>query len=345
MKNELIKSKFINKNNIGKYMALFILLGVALLLPQFITSNYLISVFINCFIYASLGIAWNIISGYGGQVSWCHSAFVAIGGYTGILLYNNYGISPFLSIPVAMLISLVVASIIGSVSFRYRGPFFAITTIAFAEIVRVLLLHFVDFTGGSRGISVRFTSPSFINLMFRNDIPFFYIMLVGVIIMVMITMWFEKSKTGYYLKAIKNDEDAAISLGIRTSKVKLSAFQLSAMLTSVLGIILAFYMTYIEPQSISGLDISIKIGSIAIVGGVGTVLGPVLGAFVIIPLIELANIILGSSGGSQLLYGLALILVVLVEPRGIATLFSKDSILPATFNKLFKKSQRKKPKE
>lgn len=141
------KKPIISKGTLG---FLLVLLGVLLIVP-FFTSNYIIGVGITIFFFAYFGSCWNLIGGYGGQVSWCHSAFVAIGAYTSLLMYVYLGVSPLISIFVSILIALVGATIIGKVSFRYRGPFFSITTIAFGEIMRVALLYFNQFTGGSAG--------------------------------------------------------------------------------------------------------------------------------------------------------------------------------------------------
>lgn len=323
----------IDRAKIAAYGAVAIIAILAFLLPLLISSNYYITVLVNCLMFGSIGLAWNLISGYGGQVSWCHSVFVTIGAYTGVVLYSKFAMSPFISVLVAAGLAWILSTIIGRVSFRYRGPFFSITTIALSEIVRVLLLYFVDFTNGARGISVRYTSPNFWYLLFPNNKPFYYIGVVAVIVLIVFTKLFERSKTGYYLRAIKEDEDAAISLGIRTSKVKQTAFQISAMLTAALGVFYAFFLTFVEPNTICSVDLSIKIGSVAIVGGMGSSWGAVLGAFVIIPLTELASVLLGSSGGTQLLYGLALVIVVIFQPRGLAHLFNKNSKISTTVHK------------
>ena len=320
----LLEKLGVNKNKNAVIIGI-ILLAIIVVIPFAVANNYFVSLITNCLIFGAFGLAWNLIGGYGGQVSWCHCAFVAIGGYTSILMFNMLGVSPFISMPVGMIISYIVATGIGAVSFRYRGPFFSITTIAFGEIVRILLLHFEGFTNGSRGISVQYSDPSFFKLMFADDKPFYFIMLVVVLLMVFITGILEKSKIGYYLRTIKDDEDASISIGINTGKVKLQAFQISAVLTSALGTIYAFYTTFYEPNTICSLDMAVKIGSIAIVGGVATKWGPLLGAFIVIPLTELASAVLGAAGGAQLLYGLALIIVVLFQPSGVIQLLRQVS--------------------
>ena len=320
-----MKAKLRENPKLRTSLVLLGLSTIILLLPLFIQSNYIISVAVTCFLYSCFGVCWNMISGYGGQISWCHAVFVSIGAYTTILMNNRLGWSPFVAIPVSMAIALIASTGIGKISFRYRGPFFSITTIAFAEIVRVLLLNFRDFTGGSAGITRPYLGASLWHLMFENDTPFYYISFGLLALVVFITYQFEKSKTGYYLKAIKGDEDAAISLGINTSRIKLTAFQLSAVLTAAIGVFYASFINYVQPNTVCGMDFSVKIGSVVIVGGLGTVWGSMVGAFILIPLIELANVLLGAQGGSQLLYGLALIAVVIIQPKGVIYLFSKES--------------------
>lgn len=314
-------------------LSVAVLICATLGLPFILKSNYLITILVNCLFFGAFGLAWNLISGYGGQVCWCHSVYVTIGAYTGIMLYNSFGVSPFLSVLLSVALAWILSTVIGKVSFRYRGPFFSITTIALGEIVRVLLLYFVDFTNGARGISVRYTGPSFWNLLFADNTPFYYIGIIAVVVMIGVTKLFERSKTGYYLRAIKDDEDAAISLGIQTAKVKLTASQISAMLTAALGVFYAFFLTFVEPNTICSVDFSIKIGSVAIVGGMGTAWGAVLGAFVIVPLTELASVLLGGAGGAHLLYGLALVMVVILQPRGLSYLFDKNSALRSKIQK------------
>lgn len=313
----LIKSKSV-------WIAALLIMAV-LAVPFFVNNNYVMTVFVSFFVFASMGITWNIIGGYAAQISWCHSSFVAIGGYTSILMMQHLNISPFFSIFIGMAISVFFAFIIGSASFRLRGPFFSLSTIAFAEIIRVLLLYFRSFTGGSNGLYIGYKGENIWFLQFPNDKPYYYItfFLMGLIILFVYKL--KNSKMGYYLKAIKSDEDAAISLGIGTHNVKLVAFIISAALTSVIGSIYAFFIAYIDPTSFAGLELSVKIGTVAIIGGIATIWGPVIGAFTIVLLTELTNFYLGAMpGAAYMLYGLALVVVVLVRPAGLISLFDKN---------------------
>lgn len=295
-----------------------------LIFPQ-VVSNYYVSIMCQCLLFACFGVSWNMIGGYGAQISWCHSAFVAMGAYCNFILASNFNISPWLTMPLGMTVSYVLATIIGYGTFRLRGPYFSIATIAFAEACRLSINYFKGITKGSAGIYVTYRGHSLSALTFKNDIPFYYISLILLLVILAITYIFTQSRTGKFLGAIKGDEDAAESLGIETFKVKLHAFQASAVFCAMAGAIYASFMTYISPTAICGMDLSIKIGIVAIVGGVGTLFGPVLGAFIVVPLIELTSKLLGAVGGSQLLYGLLLILIVIFRPQGVISLFRRKA--------------------
>lgn len=305
-------------------VGLLVAAAAILVFPQ-VVSNYYVSIMCQCLLFACFGVAWNMIGGYGAQISWCHSAFVAMGAYANFILASNYNISPWLTMPLGMTISYVLATIIGYGTFRLRGPYFSIATIAFAEACRLCINYFKSITKGSAGIYVTYRGHSLAALTFKTDIPFYYISLVLLIGILLITYVFTQSRTGKFLGAIKGDEDAAESLGIETFKIKLHAFQASAVFCALAGSIYASFMTYISPTAICGMDLSIKIGIVAIVGGVGTLFGPVLGAFIVVPLIELTSKLLGSIGGSQLLYGLLLVLIVIFRPQGVISLFKRPA--------------------
>ena len=302
------------------WILFFLFVGVLIAIPQLTSNNYLITILVNCMAFAIFGLCWNIIGGYGSQISWSSSAFVAIGAYSNYIMSVDFNISPFLSIPVGMLLSYLMATLVGYGTFKLRGVYFSIATIAFAETLRSAIQYFSDFTKGTAGIYVTFRGDNFWFLTFRKDSVFFYIMLVLMLLALLFTKLFTRSKTGYYLSAIKGNEVAAESLGIETFKVKLRAFQISAVLLSIAGCFYASFLTYISPASTASLDLSIKIGVVAIIGGIGTLWGPVLGAFIVIPLIELAGSLLGQSGSSNVLYGLLLIVIVIFRPKGVISL-------------------------
>lgn len=313
-----------------------VLLVIMLVIPATFTNNYLTNILVNCMAFSIFGIAWNIIGGYGGQISWCSAAFVAIGAYTNFMLSVDFSISPFISMPLGMAISYLLSTMIGYGTFRLRGAYFSIATIAFAESLRSAVQYFKAFTKGTAGIYLTYRGENFWALTFSSDLPFYYIMLILLVLALFFTYRFTVSKTGYYLNCIKGDEIAAESLGIETFKVKLKAFQISAMMMSVAGCFYGSFLTYISPASTCSLDLSIMIGVVAIIGGIGTLWGPVLGAFIIIPLIELAGVLLGQFGSSNVLYGLVLMLIVIFRPTGVL------GLLEMLFNKLFPAKNRLK---
>lgn len=297
---------------------------VLAVLPAVIKGNYIISVLIYCMVFASLGSAWNLIGGYGGQISWCHSGFVAIGAYCGYMFLKYWNLSPWLTLPVGMLLSYGLATLIGFGTFRLKGSYFSLATMAFAEILRILLLYFKNQTGGAAGLSIPYKGVNFLNLSFSTDIAFYYILLILMVAVVAGVTFFEQTKTGHFLKVIREDETAAQSLGIRTFKVKLRTFQLSAVVTCVIGMLYGFFLGFIDPASVAGNDLAVRIGLVAIIGGLGTIGGPIVGAFIIIPLIEIAGVAFGSRGGSQILYGLGIILIVMFMPNGLMQVIKKN---------------------
>ncbi len=308
-----------NKLKIRPGTIVIAVLALILLVIPFCTdNNYIITTLVYCFVFASLGVAWNMIGGYGAQISWCHAVFVAMGAYTSMIMFKRLGITPLLSIFVGMALAVILATVIGFGTFRLRGPFFSLSTIAFAEIVRIIIQFWGGLTGGAAGYSVPFKGVSFLNLMFQNDVPFYFIMFAVLAVVIAFNAWFEKSKNGYYLSAIKGDEDAAISLGINSFKVKLHTFQISAAIAAAVGTFYGFFLTYVDPPSICSLDFSVRIGIGAIIGGIGTLWGPVLGAFVVNIITQFLNSSFSDIGGlSQCLYGLALVIVVVFRPGGL----------------------------
>ncbi len=316
-----------NKVKISKKAILICLaLLILAIFPLFANSNYIISVGVFFCTFACLGSAWNIIGGYAAQISWCHAAFVAIGSYTSFILFNNYGISPWLGMLLGAFISAIVASIIGSISFKLRGPFFSLSTIGFAELVKVFLLYKKDLTKGANGLVITFKEDNFWHLTFSSDKMYYYILLVFLIITVCVVRIIEKSRLGYYLKAIRADEDAVQSLGINSNQVKLKAFVISSVIASIVGTIYAFFLSYIDPASVGGLDLSTKIGTMAIVGGLGTIGGPIIGSFFLVILSEVTNIFLGESGAGMLLYGIMMIIVFIFKPEGLIGIFRKKTL-------------------
>lgn len=313
--------KMINGKNIFRIILVAVMLAAPI---GFSGNNGVINLLVQCLIYATFGISWNIIAGYGGQSSYCHCAFISIGAYVGAIGFVTYGISPLVTLPLGIVLSVLMATIMGRACFRYRGPLFAITTIAFSELLRIALLIADDFTKGARGISVTNRGQSFWNMQFDTDIPYYYIMLVLLAACMGISAAFLRSKTGYYLRTIRDDEDAAASLGIDTTKVKLRAFQLSAAMVTVIGMIYAFFSAYIEPQSICGTDMMIRIAAIGYLGGNNRLSGPVLGAFIMMPIIYFFSGFFTALKATNFFYGLALVVIILFAPQGLIPLAEEN---------------------
>jgi branched-chain amino acid transport system permease protein len=215
-----------------------------------------------------------------------------------------------------------MAFLLGHMVFGLRGPYLALSTLAFGEIVRILLLHFRDQTGGSLGVTIPFKGTDAWKLQFASEQPYYFICLALLGLCLYVTYKVHGSRMGYYLQAIKENQDAAENLGIDLANNKVRALMISAALTALLGAFYVSYFYYIDPDSVCGVDLSIKILLGAIIGGVGTVWGPIIGACILIPLTEISNYLFGSgrAGASLIIYAIILMLVILFSPRGLIAL-------------------------
>ncbi len=295
-----------------------IALAVALVLPFVVQDDYYANVLVLVLIYAGLASSWNLIGGVAGQFSLGHSAFFGIGAYASTILYNYLGVSPWLGLLAGGIISVVVAALISYPVFRMRGVFFAMATLAVSETIRILLIYSRKFVPLPYSISINFT-PSLGNMIFDDRSS--YAILAGgyFLICAAVTFVMVRSFTGYYLRAIRDNEDAADASGIRIRRYKLFAFLVSAFLCSAGGTLMAQYILYIEPGMVFTLELSIDLPLIAILGGIGTVLGPMIGALILIPLREtLVEQFGGTLPGAHLVaYGFLLIVIVIVLPNGL----------------------------
>jgi branched-chain amino acid transport system permease protein len=294
------------------------LLVFLIIFPQIVQNPFILHVMIMILFYAALGGAWNIIGGFGGQLSLGHAAFFGLGAYSCVLLNLYYGLNPWIGMVIGTLITAVFAAAVSYPCFRLRGPFFTLATIAFAEVLRILAIYFKDFTKGSVGITIPL-KPGLIYFTFREKAPYVYIALIFMVGVFLISYWIERKRFGYQLAAVREDEDAAESLGTSTPLVKLKASILSAILTSIGGVFYAQYILFIEPYSEFSLDFSIQFALIPMIGGMGTAIGPVIGSFVLTPLQELLRAWLGGklAGLHLVIYGCTLIVVVIFMPQGI----------------------------
>jgi branched-chain amino acid transport system permease protein len=292
--------------------------GLLLVLPAVLGSRAL-TIFVFIFFYAYLGQAWNLISGYGGQLSAGHAAFVGVGAYTTTLLAMHAGVSPWLGMFAGGALAAVLGAVVGFLGFRFglRGFYFVLLTVAFAEVCRIAALN-TDAVGGAIGLYIQFTGNPW-QLHFPDNRGYYYVALAFMLAATGVAALVEKSRLGAYLAAIREDEDAAEALGVDTRRVKLVAIVLSAFLTGVGGAFYANYLFSIQPNAVFGILLSVEIILRPIVGGSGTLLGPILGSFILSPLAELSRSYFARSGlvGSHLVvYGLMLMAVVLFLPRG-----------------------------
>jgi branched-chain amino acid transport system permease protein len=291
--------------------------------PLIIPDQYLLRAAITILLYAFLTVSWNIIGGFAGQLSIGHSIFTGIGAYTSTLLFINLGLSPWIGMIAGACVASLASLIIGYPCFRLRGAYFVLVSIAVAE----LLMHLVDSTEqiaglkimGARGILLPFSGNAPLRFQFMDNKYYYYIILVLLVIVVAVSYKIKNSKLGFYLFAIKDEPDAAASLGINITKYKLLAFAISAFFTGMGGVFYAQFLMFISPERIFGLSLSFELAIIGIVGGLGTIAGPIVGAFFLRPISELAQIYLGGTyaGVHLLFYSILLMIVVFYLPGGI----------------------------
>ena len=304
-------------------LPLALVIAAAALLPLLLDPRgYWIRVLTFTLLFAAMAQAWNIVGGLANQTSLGHAAFFGIGAYTSTVLLLKFGISPWLGMLAGGALGGVAALVIAVPTMRLQGHYFALATLAFGEVMRVIANVWTSLTGGPGGLSVPFVPPSFAAYSFKLLRPHAYIALVALIVVTVIFECIRRGAMGYRLRAIKENAPAAEVIGIDTTKVKLQAAVISGVLVAMLGTLYAQIAVFFDPDTVFGIaSISIRIALIAIIGGVGTAAGPILGAFFIIPLEEIMNAWLSSraAGLSQLVFGIILIGVILWQPRGFIT--------------------------
>jgi branched-chain amino acid transport system permease protein len=309
---------------IKKHPVALIMLLLAFTVPIYIKDIYLRRMLFEIYIYAALGSAWNILGGFARQISWASGTFFSVGAYTAMVLFIHRQISPWIGLFGGIAISIVLAIIIGVPTLRLRGVYFAIATIACEGTITQIWKN-LDLVGRNNGITLpKSSGTSFADMSFGSDLPFYYISLIWMLVTVVIAIWINRSRLGYYLKSIRDDEDAAIAMGLRTHRIKLITLVISAVLMAITGAFYAFKLRSVNPSMVATHDISVKIAICAIIGGIGTISGPVLGAFAVVALFELVNAYLatlGGGGAGYLVYGLMMMLVVIFRPRGLISLW------------------------
>jgi len=297
--------------------------ALSLLVPFVVRTDYVLQILFRIYLFAALGLAWNLVGGYTGQLSLGHAAYFGAGAY-GLAIFSRHGLPLWLSLICAVLVALLFAWLIGGVSFRLRGPYFALATIAFAEVLRVLAKNLVNVTGGDVGIQV---PPMFTSAVITK----FYLCSVGLTIIAFgITVGISRSRFGYYLMAIRDDEDTALSVGVNATRVKLYALFISAALTAIAGALYGSLFLFVVPDQVLSIDISNEIAIVAMLGGAGTVLGPIVGAVILESASELLKSIFQEA--HLLIYGILLVVVVLFMPEGVVgtiqSMFRRKELAP-----------------
>lgn len=300
-----------------------LLLAVLFLMPVIVQSTTYLQIIILIAMYAYFTSCWNFVGGFAGVLPLGHSAFIGIGAYTSTLLYLTYGVSPWIGMLAGGVLAALVGVIVGLPTLKLRGAYFALATIAIGEAMRVLVEN-VEQVGpfevrGPKGLLIPLAGNSFSSFQFTSKAAYYYIILIMLLLVLLLTYQMMNSKVGYYLAAGGEEPEAAEALGIKVSRYKLIAMAVSCFLTALGGTFYAQLMLYFYPKSILGLDLSYEIAFIAIIGGRGTIMGPVLGALLLRPVSEVTRIYFGSvlPGLHLVIFGLVLILVMRYQPRGI----------------------------
>ena len=308
----MIKKLLFKENSV-----LWIIAISVIIVPFLLPNRYFQDIAVMTFLWAGLATSWNLYSGYCNRLSIGHAAFLGIGAYTSTLLFLNFGISPWIGMLAGGAISAVAALIIGGTTLRLKGTFFVLSTIAFAEILKIMTITSKDITAGSLGLMVSY-QPGFINMIWASKIPYAILTWIYMIIVIYISVRLEKSKLGYSLIAIGENQEAAENLGVNSTKSMMKAFILSAVFTSFGGTIFSQYIMFIEPNSVMGLSNSINFILLAIAGGLGLAFGPMIGSFILTPISNLLRgYLAGISGLHGLILGLILIIILLYRPDGI----------------------------
>jgi branched-chain amino acid transport system permease protein len=299
----------------------FLFFGLAALIPLVVRDAYFLDSLVLILLWGALSAAWNVAGGYAGQVSIGHASFFGIGAYSAALMVTRFGLGPWLGMLVGVVLSIGAGFIIGFLSNRLKGPYFALSTIAFSQVLLIGVSRWRGFTSGGEGIPVPFR-PGFATLGLGH-VGWVYMALAMALVCFAVQVYLERSRVGYQLAGVREDEDAAEALGIATRRLKVAAITLSAALTSIGGSLWAQYVGFVDPTYVFSVDLSVRFALNTIIGGMGTALGPFLGSILITSLetylrATFAGVKAGFTGIYLIIYGTALILVVRFVPEGLA---------------------------
>lgn len=296
-----------------------VLAVIMLILPLAVSNPFAIDILIRVLLFAFIGVAWNLMGGYAKQLSLGHAAYFGLGAYTSTILQIRFDVSPWIGMLAGGLVAMLASLPIGAVCFRLRGPYFAIATIATAQVLMLLFLKFRDFAWGAEGTTIPNLGNAPLMMQFDAKSAYYYIALALLTLGLAITYRLERSRIGYYLVAIGEDEDAAEAIGVNAPRIKRDVYMISAFLTALAGTFYVQYIYFIDPNTAFSFNVSVEAALVSIVGGIGMLWGPVVGTVLLEVTSALLQSWLGSSvGGVQLtVYSLILIAIILWRPNGL----------------------------
>ena len=320
MVNEGKKNFFKGKD--AAWLAFVAALLILPVVPGMADNSFRMHVFILILLYASMAQAWNIIGGYCGQVSFGHSVFFGIGAYGAGMAVVTYGIVPWPGILIGMIAAAAVAVLISYPCFKLSGHYFAIATFAIVEIFNRVFMVW-DWVGGALGLDYPIIEEGFKNLMWDSKTGYYYCALALFVIIFGLVRWLEGHKFGYYMRAVREGQETAESLGVNSSAIKLTAMAISAAMAALCGAFFVQYNLRVDPPMVMSLDASMKFVLITIMGGAGSLMGPLAGAAVLIPLQEYTRAFWGGLGGGidLIIFGLLIIIMVVKQPAGMVGIY------------------------
>lgn len=306
--------------NVMNYKNILIAMAVAvcaIAIPQILDASHL-NIAILVLMAAQLGVSWNILGGYAGQVSLGHAAFYGLGAYSSTILLTQFGVNPWIGMLCGGCIAALLSFGFGWSCFRLKGHYFAMATIAVAELTQIFFTEW-DFAGSAVGLYVPMDKQGWLWMNFATKQPYYWLALALLLITLAANLWVERSFLGYYFRAIKDEPDAAQSVGIHISTYKQIALSISAFFAAMGGSLYAQKELYIDPNSVLSTSLSIKMALVTILGGVGTLMGPVVGSVVLTSIEEFTRTIFGGTGRGTdvIIYASIIIVIAVYYPKGI----------------------------
>ena len=329
------------KAKFKQYIFLGCLLIVLLLIPQFISDPLLLQYMINILIFAYFTSMWNIIGGYAGQMALGNGVFIGIGAYVSAVLFTYENVNPWIGMFIGGAVCALFALVIGSLTFRLSGSYFALGTVAMLHIIRLIFTSNKVILGYKTKGALSFVIPwrggGLLNMQFNSNKEYFYLLLGLLVVGLLVSWYIKKSKMGYYLQALSTNPAAANSLGVNVMGMKLKANMISAFMMGLGGTFYAQFMNSMDPNRVLGYDMSVQVLLFSIIGGAGTLTGPVLAAVILVPFQDIIRGWVGSSvqGLAPMLYGVVLMLVVYFMPKGLW-----PTIVKIYKNRKFKKQEK-----